>query len=290
MKRINRYALTLTSAALVCGSIAAQERTDRAVEHPAQQTRPLKAGDVQASNLIGATVKSTSGQSIGEVSDLVVSSGAISAAVISVGGVLGVGEKKVAIPFKELSVAPDGRTLYLAITEEELKSRPEFDPNGERAATNRTPVTSAPEPNAAPRTSTPTTAAASSAPAQRSNAAPGRTSTSSTATATATNSAPRTLKASEEPASSLIGASVVDGQNSKIGKIHDLIVAPGRQEAEAILAVGGTAGLGSRMVAVPLGKLTIKRDAGEDRRHEPDRVQTQLTVSQLESLPEFRYE
>ena len=44
------------------------------------------------------------------------------------------------------------------------------------------------------------------------------------------------------------------------------------------------------MVAVPLDELTIKRDADEDRRHEPDRVQTLLTVSQLEALPEFRYE
>ncbi len=43
-------------------------------------------------------------------------------------------------------------------------------------------------------------------------------------------------------------------------------------------------------VAVPLDELTIRRDADEDRRHEPDRVQTRLTVAQLESLPEFRYE
>jgi hypothetical protein len=45
------------------------------------------------------------------------------------------------------------------------------------------------------------------------------------------------------------------------------------------------------MVAVPLDDLTIKRDdADEDRRREPDSVQTLLTLSQLDSMPEFRYE
>ena len=57
-----------------------------------------------------------------------------------------------------------------------------------------------------------------------------------------------------------------------------------------MLALGGVAGLGSRMVTVPLDELTIKREADKDRRKEPDSVQTVLTVSQLQALPEFRYE
>jgi sporulation protein YlmC with PRC-barrel domain len=278
MQTTHRYVLTLASAALLCGTAAAQER---ATPPSSAQVRPLKAGDVQASNLIGAAVKSTSGDAIGEVTDLIVSSAAnVSLAVVSVGGVLGVGEKKIAIPYKEFSVAPDGNTLYLAMTEEQLKAHPAFE--GDRdtpAASNRT---TAPAPGA-----TAATAARQDAPAPRATGAPQRAAAVPAATSAP---APRTLKAAEQPASALIGAAVVDSRDSKVGKIHDLIVTAGQQAPQAILSLGGVAGVGSHMVAVPLDKLTIKRAADEDRRHEPDSVQTLLTVSQLEALPEFRYE
>jgi sporulation protein YlmC with PRC-barrel domain len=281
MKHLNRYALTLTSAALLCGTVAAQERgPTTSTQHSVAQARPLKTGDVQASDLIGAAVKSASGESIGEVEDLIVTSAAnVTSAVISTGGVLGVGAKKVAIPYKELSIAPDGHALFLNLTEEELQARPAFDADDidDRAATSRTV---APAPTPAPARSANATSDRPAAPAAQANAQHEPKA-----------EVARTLKASEQPAKSLIGATVVDSQDSRIGKIQDLIVSAGRQGVQAILSVGGgAAGFNSRMVAVPLDELTIKRDADEDRRHEPDRVQTRLTVAQLESLPEFRYE
>ncbi len=301
MNHINRYALTVTSAVLMCGAVAAQERT---APEPLTQNRQLKSGEVQASHLIGAPVKSTSGDTLGEVEDLIVSSGDVKLAVISVGGLLGVGDKRIALPYDQISVAPDGNTLYVSMTEEELKSKAAFDPDGhdadQKAAADRTPERTAPgERAAAPAARTPAAAPAPSSTAARRDAetparaaAPEReTSAPQRSPAAAGTSAARTLKASEQPASSLIGASVVDSQNSKIGKIRDLIVTAGRQGVQAIVAVGGgVAGLGSRLVAVPLDDLTIKPATDEDRRREPDRVQTLLTVSQLESLPEFRYE
>jgi sporulation protein YlmC with PRC-barrel domain len=287
MKHINHYALTIASAVLMCGAVAAQERT---VQQPLTQPHQLKSGEVQASHLIGAPVKNTSGETIGEVTDLIVSSGDVKLAVISVGGLLGVGDKRIALPYEQITVAPDGNTLFVSMTEEELKSKAAFDADGhdvdQKAAVNRP----AGERAAAP--------APSSTAARRDVQAPGRTAAPERATsapqqpATAAGaSAARTLKASEQPASSLIGAPVVDSQNAKIGKIQDLLVTAGRQGAQAIVAVGGgVAGLGAHMVALPLDDLTIKRDADQDRRHEPDSVQTLLTVSQLESMPEFRYE
>jgi hypothetical protein len=71
MKHINHYALTVASAVLMCGAVAAQERT---VQQPLTQPHQLKSGEVQASHLIGAPVKNTSGETIGEVTDLIVSS------------------------------------------------------------------------------------------------------------------------------------------------------------------------------------------------------------------------
>ena len=97
-----------------------------------------------------------------------------------------------------------------------------------------------------------------------------------------------TTKASEEPASALIGAEVVDAESSPVGRIEDLIVTAEPPAVKAILALGGVLGLGARSVAVPLDELTITRDSN-DQSEEPDKVQTTLTVSQLEALPEHRY-
>jgi sporulation protein YlmC with PRC-barrel domain len=98
----------------------------------------------------------------------------------------------------------------------------------------------------------------------------------------------RTLRASEQPAKALIGADVVDSSDSKIGEIKDLVLSTGRQ-AMAIMSVGKAALGDGHLVAVPLDDLTIQRDAN-DPKNEPDRVQTKLTVAQLEAMPEFKYE
>jgi sporulation protein YlmC with PRC-barrel domain len=67
---------------------------------------------------------------IGVVTDLIVdNSGTVTTAVVSVGGLLGVGKKDVAVPFKSLKVASrDGKDwLVLNQTKEDLKMAPAFD-------------------------------------------------------------------------------------------------------------------------------------------------------------------
>lgn len=304
MKHINRYALTLASAALMCGTVAAQERSDspaQRAQNQVAQDRNLSAGNVHATHIIGAQVKTTSGQDVGEVQDLIVSSnGNIRTAVISVGGVLGVGAKKIGLPYKDFSAAPDGKTLYVNMSEEQLKSFPEFDENADDVhAANRsadpTPRAGAP---AAGSSATAVQREHDTREAERNEAAreaneshAANTSPATTThTADASDKPARTLKASEQPASALIGANVVDSSDSKIGEIKDLIVSAGRQ-VMAVMSIGkATFGAGGHLVAVPLDDLTIKRDANENPKHEPDRVQTKLTVAQLEAMPEFRYE
>ena len=92
-------------------------------------------------------------------------------AVISVGGLLGVGDKKIALPYEQFSVAPDGNTVYLTMTEEELKSKPAFDADADDDARTadrtvdrttpgeRTAARPAPEPTRRPlRVTTPRSA------------------------------------------------------------------------------------------------------------------------------------
>lgn len=271
MKHKNLYALTLTSAAMLCGTgtVAwAQDHDSGPATTTHSGTRNTSNG-VRASKLVGATVKNKAGDSIGEISDLLVSPGAnITTAIVSVGGVLGIGEKKIAVPYKSFSVSPDGRTLYLDMTADQLKSMPAYTDDGELR--QKTSQNSPPE---RPTTSSSAlTASAATAPASAAKT-------------------PHVLKATEQPASALIGAEVVDRADAKVGKIKDVIVSTsGGRQAQAVLTVGGGIGnIGGREIAVPLDNLTIQR-GGENPKHEPKRVQANLTVSELAALPEFKYE
>lgn len=50
-------------------------------------------------------------------------------AIVEVGGFLGIGAKKVAIPVNQLSVGPDGK-IVLNMTEDQLKALPEYKKEG----------------------------------------------------------------------------------------------------------------------------------------------------------------
>jgi sporulation protein YlmC with PRC-barrel domain len=278
MNNITRYALTLTSAVVLCGTAAAQAPSTPSAHGPAVQvTKALGPGDKLASNLIGATVKSTQGQNLGEVSDLVVNNkNDVIAAVVSVGGLLGVGQKKIGVRYQDFEVSPDGRTLYLNMNEEQLEQQPAFDDS----------VTTSTA--AARTTAPPPTAAAPSATADvRHDTAPEQ---HHAANAPPSNEpAGRTLKSGEQGAKALIGTEVVDSGDARVGKIRDLIVAPGKEDVQAVVALGnGPAFATTKMVAIPLGKLKIV--PGKDRAAEPDRVQTAMTETQIAALPEFHYE
>ena len=62
-------------------------------------------GQWRSSKLVGASVYGPDNKSIGSIDDLIVDrNGGIKAAVIGVGGVLGVGQKDVAVPFSALNI------------------------------------------------------------------------------------------------------------------------------------------------------------------------------------------
>jgi hypothetical protein len=103
---------------------AAAAPTVGAVEYIAAQAE----GQWLASNFIGETVRGTGDQNIGEINDILIDKdGSVVAAVIGVGGFLGIGEKNVAVPFKNLKLSnePD-EIISLAATREQLKSAAEF--------------------------------------------------------------------------------------------------------------------------------------------------------------------
>ena len=83
----------------------------------------------RASEFIGETVYNGKGDKIGTVDDLILHKDEkVLYAVISVGGVLGIGDKLVAVPYSDLKVGTkevEGLVVY-DITKENLKTQPEF--------------------------------------------------------------------------------------------------------------------------------------------------------------------
>jgi sporulation protein YlmC with PRC-barrel domain len=66
----------------------------------------MQADQMMASDLIGTRVVSSNNESIGDINDVIVDrNGQVMAAVVGVGGFLGIGEKDVAVPFNALEFA-----------------------------------------------------------------------------------------------------------------------------------------------------------------------------------------
>lgn len=89
--------------------------------------------DLTAETLTGARVYDVNDDDIGEVSDLVLADdgSTIENVVIDVGGFLGIGEKRVAVTFDELSIlrSSDGGSIrvYIDATQEALEAQPAYD-------------------------------------------------------------------------------------------------------------------------------------------------------------------
>jgi sporulation protein YlmC with PRC-barrel domain len=82
-----------------------------------------------ADTLAGDEVVNASGESLGEIKDIMIDvpSGRVAYAVLSFGGFLGLGDKLFAIPWQALQLDADNKCFVLNVTKEELKNAPGFD-------------------------------------------------------------------------------------------------------------------------------------------------------------------
>ena len=70
-----------------------------------------------ASDVIGTEVQNAEGETVAEIVDLVKEQGAEDLyAVLSVGGFLGIGDKKVVVPLEELDVDQEGEIVMANVT------------------------------------------------------------------------------------------------------------------------------------------------------------------------------
>lgn len=87
-----------------------------------------ESGQTLSSDLVGMKVVGADDETIGEVSELIVENNQVTGAVLEVGGFLGLGAKKVGVPWDALSMTEkDGSlTASVSLTKEQLTSMPEF--------------------------------------------------------------------------------------------------------------------------------------------------------------------
>ena len=82
-----------------------------------------------ADELHGKAIWGPNGESVGDVSDVVLNDQMqITGVIVDVGGVLGIGAKPVALAPEMITLRPEGDevTLHIAATEAELKAMPEY--------------------------------------------------------------------------------------------------------------------------------------------------------------------
>lgn len=126
MKNRNRKKLTAPLIAIVCAALTTPlmaqvtpapardlDRTDRDLNRTevgrtaTEHMKPTKLDKV--SGLIGVEVRDMQGEKLGDIDDIVIDfeEGKVSYLVMASGGILGVGEKKLAVPIKAFSVSTD---------------------------------------------------------------------------------------------------------------------------------------------------------------------------------------
>jgi sporulation protein YlmC with PRC-barrel domain len=87
-------------------------------------------GGIRVSKIIGSAVYADPNTQIGTIDDLVMTAdNKVVLAVISVGGVLGVGGKLVAVPYPQLRF-DGGKTTLPGVTKDSLNAMPNFTFNG----------------------------------------------------------------------------------------------------------------------------------------------------------------
>jgi len=105
-----------------------QERQKESVERSQEANQEMQQVS-RASKIIGTKVKNPKGENLGDIKELVLDpeSGQVVYGVLSFGGVLGLGNKLFAVPWKALVWTRDKEYYVLDLDKDTLKKAPGFD-------------------------------------------------------------------------------------------------------------------------------------------------------------------
>jgi len=240
------------------------------VETPAQEVQP--ANGFLASNIIGESVYNSTAEdavNIGKVNDIVVGqSGGVEQLVVGVGGFLGVGEKNVAVDFKQASWAEKNgdRWIVVETSKDALQALPDFDRK----------VYDVEAPDTASAAPAENTAMAPAAPAASDAAA-----TDKTTTAAIDKSTLQPFDTAKATSQDLVGTTVYGAEDANLGEISNVVMS-GDKVDSVVIDVGGFLGMGEKPVAVGMDNLAFLTDK-DGKKY----LYTTFTKDQLEAQPAY---
>jgi sporulation protein YlmC with PRC-barrel domain len=127
--KLKRIILAVTPAlavAVAAPALAADSTTPGTATHTQSQNKMMS--DRRASDIIGADVHNQRGEALGEINDLIVdvNNGRVYYAVLSFGGIAGMGDKLFAYPLRAFKPASDRDELVLNVDQSKLQAAPGF--------------------------------------------------------------------------------------------------------------------------------------------------------------------
>ena len=106
---------------------AGQEEQPDAAMQAGQQAAVQPEQAVSIEEVLGSSVVNANGDEVAKIDDVVLDQNQRHYAILSVGGFLGIGDKKVAIPLDEMQLGEDETYLMSTETEEQLEQMPEYE-------------------------------------------------------------------------------------------------------------------------------------------------------------------
>jgi sporulation protein YlmC with PRC-barrel domain len=236
----------------------------------------FSADQVRASTLLGQTVYGPDEESIGEISDLVLQEdGETRAALIDVGGFLGVGEKEVAIPFEQIDFAQPAEEgaeprVTVALSREELEQLPAWE--GDDMA----------DADMTADTDTAATDAVPDATQTQDQAATDTDATQPDAGAADVTVGEFEIASQDLTAEELLGSAVYGSNDENLGEVGDVIFDQGGSIEAVVVDVGGFLGIAEKPVAVEFDALNVQKGENGD-------LTLMLNASQeeLEAAPSY---
>ena len=294
MKRKIQIIISASAASVLALSALAQDTTipkadglNYAHDGTSPARRAARLNDAaKASDVIGMTVKNNQDEKLGKVEDLAVDveSGRIVQVILSTGGFIGVGNTLTAVPPEALHRDVALKVLHLDADKEKLKDAPKFEMSnwtensdckhlsavyrlyGEETALTFIQKGDA-VPNASPNTlSTPKA---------------GETLDKDRIASKSQCTIPESRLSQVQKASKLMGTSVKNLQDEKLGKVENILLdLPSGRLVAVIVSSGGFLGMGDELSAVPPSAL----------RFSTDRETLQLDASKelLSNAPHFK--
>jgi hypothetical protein len=97
--------------------------------NPSPGTPAVVLDDQEVSTILGKSVRSSAGEDMGRIVDIIVShDGQVRAAIIDFGGFLGIGMRKIAVDWRGLNFAPAGKpgSITVDLTRNQVRLAPEY--------------------------------------------------------------------------------------------------------------------------------------------------------------------